>query len=40
VRRYFAARGLVFSARDLRSQPWPSWKRIRAATRDVIATRP
>ncbi len=31
VRRWFAARRLVFRARDLRSFPGPSWRRIVAA---------
>lgn len=39
VRRYFAARGLVFYAGDLRPYPWPSWKRIKAAARDIVAGR-
>lgn len=33
VRRWFAARGLVFRARDLRAYPWPSFKRIKGAAR-------
>ena len=37
VRRWFAARRLVFSARDLRSFPGPSWRRIKAALREVVA---
>ncbi len=36
VRRWFAARGLVFSARDLRVCPGPSFKRIKGAVRRVI----
>jgi membrane-associated phospholipid phosphatase len=35
VRRYFAARGLVFEAGTLDAYPWPSWKRIKAAARDI-----
>ncbi|HUI12591.1 MAG TPA: phosphatase PAP2 family protein [Xanthobacteraceae bacterium] len=31
VRRWFAARRLVFCARDLRAFPGPSWRRIKAA---------
>jgi membrane-associated phospholipid phosphatase len=37
ARRWFAARGLMFSAIDLRAFPWPSWKRIRAALREVTS---
>lgn len=33
VRRWFAARGLVFSARDLRPLPGPSWRRIETVGR-------
>ena len=36
VRRWFAARGLVFSANDLRPYPGPSWRRLKAAARQVI----
>ena len=36
VRRWFAARHLVFCARDLRSYPGPSWKRIKAALGEVV----
>lgn len=36
VRRWFAARRLVFCARDLRPYPGPSWQRIRAALREVF----
>jgi len=39
VRRWFAARRLVFSATDLRAYPGPSFKRIKAAARQVIAGR-
>lgn len=35
VRRFFAARGLVFAAGDLRAFPGPSWQRIAAAARQV-----
>jgi len=35
VRRYFAARCRVFSARDLRPYPGPSWRRLKAATRQI-----
>jgi membrane-associated phospholipid phosphatase len=35
VRRYFAARGLVFSARDWRPYPGPSWRRLKAAARQI-----
>lgn len=40
VRRWFAARRLVFCARDLRAFPGPSWRRISAALREVFALRP
>lgn len=40
VRRWFAARGLVFSAGDLRAYPGPSWKRIKAAARWVVGGAP
>jgi membrane-associated phospholipid phosphatase len=36
VRRYFAARGLLFSATDLRTFPGPSFKRIVAALREAF----
>jgi membrane-associated phospholipid phosphatase len=36
VRRWFAARGLVFSATDLSAYPWPSSRRIKAAARQVV----
>jgi undecaprenyl-diphosphatase len=39
VRRWFAMRRLVFSPRDLRPFPGPSWRRVKAAVRSV-ATRP
>ncbi len=35
VRRFFAARRLVFRASDLQPYPWPSFQRIRSAARDV-----
>jgi undecaprenyl-diphosphatase len=37
MRRWFAARRLVFSVRDLRAYPGPSWRRIKAAVRQAIA---
>lgn len=36
VRRWFAARGLVFFASDLRPYPGPSWRRLKAAARRII----
>jgi membrane-associated phospholipid phosphatase len=36
VRRWFAARRLVFHARDLRAYPGPSWRRIKAAFREAV----
>ena len=36
VRRWFAARRLVFCARDLRPYPGPSWRRIKAAFGEAI----
>ena len=38
VRRWFAARRLVFCARDLRAYPGPSWRRIKAALGDALRT--
>ena len=35
VRRWFAARRLLFSANDLRAFPWPPFKRVGAAAREV-----
>jgi undecaprenyl-diphosphatase len=35
VRRWFAARYLLFSANDLRAFPWPPFKRIGTAAREV-----
>jgi len=32
IRRLFAERRLAFSPRDLRPYPWPSWRRLKAAT--------
>jgi len=37
VRRWFAARGLGFSAVDLRAYPWPSWRRFKAAAHLVFS---
>jgi membrane-associated phospholipid phosphatase len=31
VRRYFAARGLLFAARDWQAFAGPSWRRVKAA---------
>jgi undecaprenyl-diphosphatase len=39
VRRWFAARRLVFSPRHLRPFPGPSWRRISAALHEVFAGR-
>ncbi len=36
VRRWFAARGLVFFADDLRPFPGPSWRRLRLAVRQIV----
>jgi membrane-associated phospholipid phosphatase len=36
VRRWFAARGLLFAAADLRTFPGPSYKRIKAALREAV----
>lgn len=36
VRRWFAARGLVFSSADLRAAPWPSLQRVGAALREAM----
>jgi membrane-associated phospholipid phosphatase len=35
VRRWFAARGLGFSAADLQAYPWPSSRRLKATAREV-----
>jgi membrane-associated phospholipid phosphatase len=40
VRRWFAVRRLVFSARDLGTLPGPSWHRVRAAARRVLIEPP
>jgi membrane-associated phospholipid phosphatase len=40
VRRYFAARRLVFFAHDLRALPGPSWTRVKAAIRRVLGQVP
>jgi len=37
VRRWFAARGLVFGAGDLRAFPGPSFKRIKTTARQIFA---
>jgi len=39
VRRWFAARRLLFSAIDLRAYPGPSFKRIKAAAREIAGGR-
>jgi membrane-associated phospholipid phosphatase len=36
VRRWFAMRRLVFSPRDLRALPGPSWGRVKAAVRGIF----
>jgi len=36
VRQFFAARRLAFGACDLAAYPWPSFKRIKTAARDVV----
>jgi membrane-associated phospholipid phosphatase len=36
VRRWFAARGLVFFAEDLRPFPGPSWRKLRMAARQIV----
>jgi membrane-associated phospholipid phosphatase len=40
VRRAFAARGLLFSAIDLKAFSWPSFDRIKAALREVLRKKP
>jgi membrane-associated phospholipid phosphatase len=35
VRRFFAARRLVFRVGDLRPYSWPSFQRIKTAARDI-----
>ena len=37
IRRWFAARRLLFSARDLRAYPGPSWRRVGSAVRQSLA---
>jgi membrane-associated phospholipid phosphatase len=37
VRRWFAARRLVFCGRDLRAYPGPSWKRVKGALREALS---
>jgi membrane-associated phospholipid phosphatase len=39
VRRYFAARRLGFSPSDLKAYPWPPFRRIAAALRQVAGSR-
>lgn len=36
VRRWFAARRLIFRARDLAAYPGPSWRRIKAALHELV----
>jgi membrane-associated phospholipid phosphatase len=36
VRRWFAARRLLFSAVDLRAFPGPAWRRIKASLREAV----
>jgi len=40
LRRAFAARGLLFSASDLRAFPGPSLRRVKAALREVLRKKP
>jgi undecaprenyl-diphosphatase len=40
LRRAFAARGLLFSASDLRAFPWPSLPRVKAALREALRKKP
>jgi undecaprenyl-diphosphatase len=40
VRRAFAARGLLFSAIDLKAFPGPSLQRVKAALREVLRKKP
>jgi undecaprenyl-diphosphatase len=40
LRRAFAARGLLFSASDLRAFPGPSLQRVKAALREVLRKKP
>ena len=39
VRRWFAARRLGFSPADLQPYPWPSWRRLKAAAREIVRGR-
>ncbi len=39
IRRWFAARRLVFYASDLRPYPGPSWWRLKAVVRDIVGIR-
>jgi undecaprenyl-diphosphatase len=39
VRRWFAARRLLFSPVDLQAFPWPSWQRVKAAAGEIAAAR-
>ena len=36
VQRWFAARRLGFSPRDLNAYPWPSWRRLKASLRTAL----
>jgi membrane-associated phospholipid phosphatase len=36
VRRWFAARRLGFSPRDLQAYPWPSWPRLKTVARQIV----
>ena len=38
VRRWFAARRLLFSAVDLRAFPWPAFRRLKAAAGEIAAS--
>ena len=38
VRRWFAARRLLFAAADLRAFSGPSWQRIKAALREAVGS--
>jgi hypothetical protein len=40
MRRAFAARGLLFSAIDLRALPGPSLQRVKAALHEVLRKKP
>ncbi len=40
VRRWFAARGLVFFAYDLRPYPGPSWRRLETTARQIVGRTP